>query len=176
MELCMAFIDRGRPETNTFHMHHDEMTITLQDVSFITRLPVDGAAVFEQYKDKDYKWGEDIGRILEKKPGYNDYVNDDRLKLTWLKWWFSDPSKIPSSYALQWKQYDTVYTLACIRSLLLADRSGAAVHPTHLLLLEQRRPSDNQHFAWGLRRWAGCTGRWVALHSVWRVLGRLEAT
>ncbi|CAN0903295.1 Serine/threonine-protein phosphatase 7 long form homolog [Linum grandiflorum] len=59
-------MERWRPETNTFHMYHGEMIITLEDVSFITGLQVDGAVVFEEYPDKDYDWGTDyiphIGR------------------------------------------------------------------------------------------------------------------
>ncbi|CAN0917892.1 Protein MAINTENANCE OF MERISTEMS [Linum grandiflorum] len=98
MELCTTLMDRWRPETNTFHMYHDEMTITLENVAFITRLLVDGAAVFDEYPDKDYDWGPTIFRIL---------------------------------------------------SFLMADRSGAAVHPVYLLLLERERPSDEHHFAWG---------------------------
>ncbi|CAN0861498.1 Serine/threonine-protein phosphatase 7 long form homolog, partial [Linum grandiflorum] len=47
MELCTTLIDRWRSETNTFHMYHGEMTITLEDVSFITGLPVNGGAVFQ---------------------------------------------------------------------------------------------------------------------------------
>ncbi|CAN0881962.1 Serine/threonine-protein phosphatase 7 long form homolog [Linum grandiflorum] len=54
MELCLTLIERWRPETNTFHMYYSKMAITLEDVSFITGLSVDGAAVFEEYRDKDY--------------------------------------------------------------------------------------------------------------------------
>ncbi|CAN0913083.1 Protein MAINTENANCE OF MERISTEMS [Linum grandiflorum] len=64
MELCTALIERWRPETNAFHMYHGEMTITLEDVSFITGLPVDGGGVFEEYPNKDYDWGPTIFRIL----------------------------------------------------------------------------------------------------------------
>ncbi|CAN0846852.1 Serine/threonine-protein phosphatase 7 long form homolog, partial [Linum grandiflorum] len=54
MELCTALIVQWRPETNTFHMYHGEMTIMLEDVSFMTSLPVDGGAVFQEYPAKDY--------------------------------------------------------------------------------------------------------------------------
>ncbi|CAN1225785.1 Protein MAIN-LIKE 2 [Linum grandiflorum] len=46
MELCTTLIDRWRPETNTFHMYHGEMTITLEDVAFLTGLPVDQHITF----------------------------------------------------------------------------------------------------------------------------------
>ncbi|CAN0881961.1 Protein MAINTENANCE OF MERISTEMS [Linum grandiflorum] len=98
MELCLTLIERWRPETNTFHMYYSKMAITLEDVSFITGLSVDGAAVFEE---------------------------------------------------LKWKQYACAYALACIGSFLMAERSGATIHPAYLLLLERERPSDDQHFAWG---------------------------
>ncbi|CAN0908325.1 Serine/threonine-protein phosphatase 7 long form homolog [Linum grandiflorum] len=128
MELCTTLIERWRPETNTFHRYHGEMTITLEDVSFIIGLPVDGGAVFEEYPNKDYHCGPTIFRILGETTGTDDYGNDGRLKLTWLKRTFMDPSQIPSSDELQWKQYARAYALACIRSFLMADRSGAAVH------------------------------------------------
>ncbi|CAN0892993.1 Serine/threonine-protein phosphatase 7 long form homolog [Linum grandiflorum] len=130
-------MERWRPETNTFHMYHDKMTITLEDVSFITGLPVDGATVSEEYPDKDYDWGPTIFRILGETPGDEDYTKDGRLKLTWLKRTFNDPRKIPPSDELQWKQYARAYALACIGSFLMEDRSGAAVHPVYLFLLEQ---------------------------------------
>ncbi|CAN0873547.1 Serine/threonine-protein phosphatase 7 long form homolog [Linum grandiflorum] len=147
MELCTTLMERWRLETNTFHMYHGEMTITLEDVSFITSLPVDGAVVFEEYPDKDYDWGLTIFRILGETPGEDDYSKDGRLKLTWLRSTFKDPNKISSSDELQLKQYASEYALACIRSFLMAERSGVAVHPVYLLL-ERERPSDEQHFAW----------------------------
>ncbi|CAN0912802.1 Protein MAINTENANCE OF MERISTEMS [Linum grandiflorum] len=131
-------------------MYHGEMTITLEDVSFITGLPVDGGAVFEEYPNKDHDWGPTIFRILGETPGANNYAKDERLKLTWLKRTFMNPSQIPSSNELRWKQYARAYTLACIRSFLMADRSGAAVHPVYLLLLEQEQPPDDQYYTWGV--------------------------
>ncbi|CAN0916113.1 Protein MAINTENANCE OF MERISTEMS [Linum grandiflorum] len=127
-------------------MYHGEMTITLEDVSFGQL--VDGGAVFEEYPDKDYDWGSTIFRILGEAPGEEDYAKDGLSKLTWLKRTFKDPSKIPSSDELQWKQYARAYALACIGSFLMADRSGA-MSIRYLLLLERERPSDDQYYAWG---------------------------
>ncbi|KAK1326519.1 hypothetical protein QJS10_CPA01g01790 [Acorus calamus] len=39
--LLMAWIERWRPETNTFHLRQGEMTITLEDVAVLTGLPID---------------------------------------------------------------------------------------------------------------------------------------
>lgn len=37
-----ALVDRWRPETHTFHLRTGEMTVTLQDVSMIYALPIEG--------------------------------------------------------------------------------------------------------------------------------------
>ncbi|CAN0854650.1 Serine/threonine-protein phosphatase 7 long form homolog [Linum grandiflorum] len=120
MELCTALIDRWRPGTNTFHMYHGEMTITLEDVAVLTSLPVDGGAVFQEYPPRDYDWDDAIFRILGERPQKKDYAKDGRLKLSWLKNTFDKPNQIPSTDELRWKQHARAYALACIGSFLLA--------------------------------------------------------
>ncbi|CAN1136876.1 Protein MAIN-LIKE 2 [Linum perenne] len=43
--MITAFVERWRPETNTFHFYHGEETITLEDKHFLTGLSVDGEPV-----------------------------------------------------------------------------------------------------------------------------------
>ena len=39
--LVSALADRWRPETHSFHLRTGEMTVMLEDVALITRLPID---------------------------------------------------------------------------------------------------------------------------------------
>ncbi|KAL9677357.1 hypothetical protein QQ045_005586 [Rhodiola kirilowii] len=43
--LLIAVVERGRPETHTFHFNDGEATITLQYISLLTGLPVEGMPV-----------------------------------------------------------------------------------------------------------------------------------
>ena len=43
--LITALMERWWPKTHSFHLPHDEMTITLQDMEVIMGVPVDGLPV-----------------------------------------------------------------------------------------------------------------------------------
>jgi hypothetical protein len=40
--LCSAFRERWHKETSSFHLPFGELTVTLDDVSFLLHLPIDG--------------------------------------------------------------------------------------------------------------------------------------
>ena len=43
--LLSCLVDRWRPETHTFHFRWGEMAPTLEDVSFLLGLPLEGSAI-----------------------------------------------------------------------------------------------------------------------------------
>ncbi|CAM0885012.1 unnamed protein product [Alopecurus aequalis] len=69
MNACLvtALVDRWRPETHTFHLPCGEMTITLQDVSMITALPISGDAICRNTDST--KWREQMSSYLGMEPG-----------------------------------------------------------------------------------------------------------
>ncbi|CAN0898096.1 Serine/threonine-protein phosphatase 7 long form homolog [Linum grandiflorum] len=60
-------MERWRPETNTFHMYHGEVSITLQDVAHLTGLSVSGDALYVQY-EKETNWAAIVQEVLGKSP------------------------------------------------------------------------------------------------------------
>ncbi|CAM0883096.1 unnamed protein product [Alopecurus aequalis] len=65
--LVTALVDRWRPETHTFHLPCGEMTVTLQDVSMITTLPISGDAICRNTDST--KWREQMSSYLGMEPG-----------------------------------------------------------------------------------------------------------
>ncbi|CAN0918601.1 Serine/threonine-protein phosphatase 7 long form homolog, partial [Linum grandiflorum] len=49
--LITTLVERWRPKTNTLHMFHGECTVTLEDGTILTGLPVAGEAAFVEYEN-----------------------------------------------------------------------------------------------------------------------------
>ncbi|CAM0875923.1 unnamed protein product [Alopecurus aequalis] len=69
MNACLvtALVDRWRPETHTFHLQCGEMTVTLQDVSMITSLPIRGHPICRNTDSS--QWREQMSSYLGMEPG-----------------------------------------------------------------------------------------------------------
>ncbi|CAN0830082.1 Serine/threonine-protein phosphatase 7 long form homolog [Linum grandiflorum] len=65
--LITALMERWRPETNTFHMYHGEVSITLQVVAHLTGLSVTGDALYVEY-EKETDWAAVVEDVLGRSP------------------------------------------------------------------------------------------------------------
>ncbi|CAN1153833.1 Serine/threonine-protein phosphatase 7 long form homolog [Linum perenne] len=63
--LIIVMIERWRPKSSTFHLPFGECTITLEDIAYITGLPVHGEAVTRPIPSK---WGEVFRTFLGTSP------------------------------------------------------------------------------------------------------------
>ena len=66
-----ALVDRWRPETHSFHLPVGEMTVTLQDVSMITALPINGEPVCEDTDSAG--WRQEMFGLIGRAPGQGEF-------------------------------------------------------------------------------------------------------
>lgn len=64
--LIGALVERWRPETNTFHLPVGEMTVSLQDVSCLWGLPIQGEPIIGK---SEGPWVDEIETLLGVTPG-----------------------------------------------------------------------------------------------------------
>ncbi|KAL9688081.1 hypothetical protein QQ045_032494 [Rhodiola kirilowii] len=125
--LLTAVVERWRPETHTFHFNEGEATITLQDVSLLIGLPVDGEPVTGK---SQMNFEEVCVRLLGVYPECYDRTpgmgkrNEETLK-----------------------KYARAYLLNLIGSTLFSDKSGKTIPLYFLPLLEDLDRVRN--YSWG---------------------------
>ena len=78
--LITTFIERWHPKTHTFHVPQGECVITLQDVTIILGLPIDGVAISD---NTCLDWREVCATLLGVVPKDRD-IFGQILRLTWL--------------------------------------------------------------------------------------------
>ncbi|CAN0921737.1 Protein MAIN-LIKE 2 [Linum grandiflorum] len=75
-------MERWRPETNTFHMYHGEVSITLQDVAHLTGLSVLGNALYVEY-EKETNCAAVVEKVLGRSP-VGHMKDGVRVQMKWL--------------------------------------------------------------------------------------------
>ena len=110
------------PKTHTFHVPHGECIITLQDVSIILGLSIDGVVVSGS---TCLDWKEVCATLLGVVPK-DRYISGQRLHLTWLTEHF--PSLAPDIDVEYVRCYARAFILQFIGGFLFADKSNNKVH------------------------------------------------
>lgn len=139
--LISAFVERWRPETHTFHLPQGECTITLQDVSILMGLPVDGLPVIGLTLDD---WAGVCGRLLGVIPPPTALYGG-RLSMYWLDDQFKELPENASDVTVQ--QFARAYILRLIGGLVLVDKSSRFVHLVYLPMLEDFQVAGS--YSWG---------------------------
>ncbi|KAI0495673.1 hypothetical protein KFK09_021976 [Dendrobium nobile] len=138
MHLLCALCERWHSETNTFHLRNVEITITLQDVSVLTGLVVDGLPVITTrvvggVESRWATWTDCCQELLGRSPGeMTDRTT--KLKLSWLRENFKDVCENASPQTVAF--HTRAYIMHMLGSWVLPNRSGNAVPCQYLPLLE----------------------------------------
>ncbi|KAH1072492.1 hypothetical protein J1N35_024820 [Gossypium stocksii] len=82
-DLISTLVERWRPETHTFHLPCEKVTITLQDVAVQLGLSINGEAVTGLRKLPD-PWGT-CERLLGRVPPNDEEGRLTHIKFNWLK-------------------------------------------------------------------------------------------
>ena len=125
--LITALVEQWRPETHTFHMPHGEITITLQDVEVILRLPVDGDAITGSTQKI---WAnvceEFLGFRLINQEQHKE-LNGKRILIKRLLEQVANPLP-PNVEEDQLHKYTRCYILALLGDTIFMDKSSDWVH------------------------------------------------
>ncbi|KAL0000988.1 hypothetical protein SO802_014769 [Lithocarpus litseifolius] len=123
----MALVERWRPETNSFHLPHGEMTITLQYIEVIIGVPVDGLPVVGFTCMDD--WGDLCTELLGQRPS-NRQVGAGK-----------NTAVMEGS-----RQYARFYILEMLGGMLFMDKSGRH----SIMYLQFFNPiSNRKNYSWG---------------------------
>lgn len=141
-----VLVERWRPETNTFFMKQGEMTVTLEDVGYITGLPCFGQVLTcgEMDHKGDYfrdNWFEPLTDQDVK-----DALRRNNIKFTWLfdRYGRVKPAKDDMRAIIVHTQ---AYMLLVIGAVLFPTSNRSFVHPRYIRPLQNLR--HIRTYAWG---------------------------
>ncbi|EPS71928.1 hypothetical protein M569_02828, partial [Genlisea aurea] len=143
--LVTALVERWRPETHTFHLPVGEATVTLQDISVLWGLPVDGDPItgVDANRSMD-EWQEICQELLGFRPPPEDF-DRGRLKIRCLQERFKVLPDNASEETVRF--YARAYILQLLGGQLLSDMSNNKVKLMYLPLL--RDFEEAGRLSWG---------------------------
>ncbi|KAK1354010.1 hypothetical protein POM88_047266 [Heracleum sosnowskyi] len=132
--LVTALVERWRPETHTFHLPTGECTITLQDVSILLGLRVDGRAITGSTEFKG-GWTKIVQEMFGKAPSEESKdLNGGRLKLSWLsKTFLMLPDDADEDEVIR---HTHAFMLQLIGGVLFTDHQGSQIHCMFIPLIQ----------------------------------------
>ena len=125
--LLSALVDRWRPETHTFHFRWGEMTVTLQDVSFLTGLPIRGVPLVPSPPSVDWK------ARLEQRFGQPLPEGARGVPRAWLRQFRECPEGAPHEVV---RTYLVAYLLQLFGWVMFPTTKGDLLNPSFICIAE----------------------------------------
>ena len=126
--LISALIEKWRPETHMFHMRCGECTITLQDVSVLLGISVNGLPLIGP---TNLDWADLCEELLGVKSQESE-IKGNVVKLSWLAHHFA---QINNDDEEQIRRFARAWILRFIRGVLFVDKSSNKVSSRYLQFL-----------------------------------------
>ncbi|KAH1214143.1 Serine/threonine-protein phosphatase 7 long form [Glycine max] len=139
--LISALIERWRPETHTFHMRCGECTITLQDVSVLLGISVDGLPLIGP---TNLDWADLCEELLGVRPQEGE-IKSNVIKLSWLAHHFDQINNDDDEE--QVRRFVRAWILRFIGGVLFVDKTSNRVSVRYLQFL--RDFEECGRYAWG---------------------------
>ncbi|KAL0368886.1 UNVERIFIED_CONTAM: Serine/threonine-protein phosphatase 7 long form [Sesamum calycinum] len=143
--LITALVERWRPETHTFHFSVGEATVTLQDISIIWALPIEGNLITGvDIKWTTQQWQNYCHQWLGFRPNENAFKHS-RIKLSALLDWLLNNTCDDDSPFDAVLQEARVCVMCIIGGILCPDATGNTVsllYLRHMEIIDEERPSN----------------------------------
>ncbi|KAL0337716.1 UNVERIFIED_CONTAM: Serine/threonine-protein phosphatase 7 long form [Sesamum calycinum] len=143
--LITALVERWRPETHTFHFSVGEATVTLQDISIIWALPIEGNLITGvDIKWTTQQWQNYCHQWLGFRPNENAFKHS-RIKLSALLDWLLNNTCDDESPFDAVLQEARVCVMCIIGGILCPDATGNTVsllYLRHMEIIDEERPSN----------------------------------
>ncbi|XP_074374783.1 serine/threonine-protein phosphatase 7 long form homolog [Apium graveolens] len=133
--LITALVERWSPETHTFHLPTGECTITLQEVTVLLGLRIDGNAITGS-THAEGGWKDHIKNMFGKAPdSKSQALVGSRIKLSWLD--LAVPEVLADdAEERELVRYTQAYLLQLLGGVLFTDHQGSQVHCIFIPLLQ----------------------------------------
>ncbi|XP_050876535.1 protein MAIN-LIKE 2-like [Lathyrus oleraceus] len=129
-KLVVALLERWRPETHTFHLPTGEFTITLEDVSMLLSLRINGKPVNGPTNVTNDVYMDNLGVELTASD-----KNGASVKIVWLEALLTELKNNSSPTEAENILHAKVYILLLIATFLMSDKSHNLLHSSWLPLV-----------------------------------------
>ncbi|RYQ92831.1 hypothetical protein Ahy_B09g099080 [Arachis hypogaea] len=157
--LLSALVERWRSETNTFHLPVSEVTVTLEDVTYILGLPINREPITGRSDSNHQFLVENCIACFSWKPGPQDHVLE-KVNVAWV-WRCRNTEPCDTQESVE--RYIRPHIFCVLGTVVFPNKSTTSLNSKFLPLL--RNFHRISAYSWGQSVWHTYTDRCVVHHD-----------